>query len=228
MKTMIKASVAAISAILLTGGSVIAQVPAAPAAPAPFPLTAPALTPAYSVNLASPEGMAALGAQWRTQEAKLVEGAPIPNSGPAYPHSYELSPRAHIIDFDDSAWTVVEPKIINSGRFGGGKVSFLWFRTNLTIPAKIGDFDTTNTRAVLTVVVDDYAEVWVNGEMPRRAGVVSPGSIQGFNMPNRVTLTQAAKPGEKISVAVFAINGPISAVPMNGVFFREAHIDFYR
>ena len=216
------------AALSMAGSTVLAQAPAAPAPPAPLPLTAPALTPAYSVNLATAEGMAAFGAQWRTAEARIVEAPPIPAATPAYPSAYDLAPRAQAADFNDSAWTVLDPKTLITGRYGAGKVSFVWFRTNLTIPARIGDFDTANTRVVLTVVVDDYAEVWVNGEMPRRAGVVSPQTVQGFNVPNRVTLTQTAKPGEKISVAVFAINGPISVVPMNGIFFREAHLDFYR
>ena len=83
-------------------------------------------------------------------------------------------------------------------------------------------------KAVLTVLVDDYAEVWVNGQIPRRAGYPSPATIQGFNMPNRVVLTEAVKPGEKFQIAVFGINGPISVAPANTVWFREARVEFYR
>ena len=43
-------------------------------------------------------------------------------------------------------------------------------------------------QAVFNVLVDDYGEVWVNGEMPRRSGYPSPATIQGLNMPNRVVL----------------------------------------
>jgi len=39
--------------------------------------------------------------------------------------------------------------------------------------------------AVLPVNVDDYAEIWINGEMPRAAARPSPYTIQGFNMPHR-------------------------------------------
>jgi hypothetical protein len=81
---------------------------------------------------------------------------------------------------------------------------------------------------VLTVNVDDYAEVWVNGAMPRAAGRPSPAAIQGFNMPNRIVLRDTVEPGEKFEVAVFAINGPISAAPANFLWFREAKIEFYR
>ena len=96
------------------------------------------------------------------------------------------------------------------------------------IPAKIGDFDTSGATAVLTAYVDDYAEVWVNGQMARRAGYPSPATIQGFNMPNRVLLADAVKPGEKFQIAIFGVNGPISVAPMNFVWFREAKIEFFR
>jgi len=98
----------------------------------------------------------------------------------------------------------------------------------MTIPAKVGDFDTAGARTVLTVYVDDYAEVWVNGQMPRAAGRPSPGAIQGFNMPNRLVLAESVKAGDKFQVAVFGINGPISVAPMNFLFFRQARVEFFR
>ena len=107
-------------------------------------------------------------------------------------------------------------------------VSFFWFRATLTIPASAGGFDTAGAKAVLTVNVDDYAEVWVDGVMPRAAGRPSPAAIQGFNMPNRLVLRDAVAVGEKFEIAVFAINGPISAAPANFLWFREAKIEFYR
>jgi hypothetical protein len=64
--------------------------------------------------------------------------------------------------------------------------------------------------------------------MPRRAGIPSPATIQGFNMPNRVVLTESVKAGDKFQIAIFGINGPISVVPPNFVFFREAKIEFYK
>jgi gluconolactonase len=93
---------------------------------------------------------------------------------------------------------------------------------------KIGAFDTAGAKAVLTVLVDDYAEVWVNGQMPRRSGYISPATIQGLNMPNRVVLADAVKAGETFQIAIFGINGPISVAPLNTVWFREAKMEFYR
>ena len=39
---------------------------------------------------------------------------------------------------------------------------------------------------------------------------------------------QIVHPGDKFEVAVFAINGPISAAPANFLWFREAKVEFYR
>ena len=84
------------------------------------------------------------------------------------------------------------------GKRGGGMVSFHWFRTALTIPVNAAGFDTAGAKAVLRVNVDDYAEVWVNGAMPRTAGRPSPATIQGFNMPNRLVLgDNLVSPGDK-------------------------------
>ena len=48
-------------------------------------------------------------------------------------------------------------------------------------------------------------------------------------MPNRLVLgADIVHPGEKFEIAVFAINGPISAAPANFLWFREAKIEFYR
>jgi hypothetical protein len=69
--------------------------------------------------------------------------------------------------------------------------------------------------------------VWVNGEMPRRVGITSPATIQGFNIPNRVVISDSVKTGDKLEIAIFGINGPISVAPPNFVFFRQASVEFY-
>jgi gluconolactonase len=209
--------------ILLTIAA--AQTPAPPAPPAP--LMPPSLVPANVVDLMTAEGSAVLGAQWKSMEAKIVDGPALAGAMPGYKTSYDIQPHAGEGGFDDSSWPVIGAKGL-ADRRGGGKVSFVWYRATLTIPAKIGDFDTSGATVVLKAYVDDYAEVWVNGQMPRRAGYPSPATIQGFNMPNRVVLSTAAKPGEKFQVAIFGINGPISVAPMNFIFFREAKVEFYR
>src|SRR6266446_2910912 len=201
----------------------LAQAPA-PTSP---PQIAPALVPAQVVDLTTADGMTAFGAQWKHMEAKIVEGPALPAAMPGYKTSYDIAPHAGEKGFDDSSWPTIEAKGLTDRR-GGGKVSFLWYRTNLTVPAKIGNFESVGAKMVLTAYVDDYAEVWVNGEMPRRAGITSPATIQGFNIPNRVVLADSVKAGDKVQIAIFGINGPISVAPSNFVFFRQASIEFYK
>jgi gluconolactonase len=223
-RNLVPTLIASLAVSLLAVQQVRAQVPAPQAA---APQIAPVLVPNQVVDLMTADGMAAFRAQWKTTEAKIVEGPALPNAMPGYKTSYDISPHAGEAGFDDSSWPLIEPKTLTDRR-GGGKVSFLWFRTTLTIPETIGSFKTAGAQAVLTAYVDDYAEVWVNGEMPRRPGIISPSTIQGFNIPNRAVLATAVKPGDRFQIAIFAINGPISVAPANFVFFRQASVEFYR
>ena len=215
---------ATLAAVPLSSTISVAQAPA-PAPPAP--IMPPSLPPTYIVDLMTAQGSAAFGAQWKTMEAKIVDAKPIPDALPQYKTAYDIEPHAGESGFNDSKWPTIEAKDL-AARRSGGHVAFIWYRANLTIPAKVGDFDTAGAKAVLTVLVDDYAEVWIDGQIPRRAGYLSPATIQGFNMPNRVVLADAVRPGDKFQIAVFGINGPISIAPSNTVWFREAKIEFYR
>jgi gluconolactonase len=222
------AACAAMIAVPVAISTSIAQTPPNPTTPPPpAPQMPPSIPAAHVTDLMTAQGSSAFNAQWRTMEAKIVDAKPIPGAMPQYKTAYDISPKAGDVMFDDSKWPVIEAKDL-SARRSGGHVAFIWYRTNLTIPARVGDFDTTGAKAVLTVLVDDYAEVWVNGQMPRRAGYPSPATIQGFNMPNRVVLSESVKPGDRFQVAVFGINGPISVAPANTVWFREARLEFYR
>jgi len=205
-------------------------VSAAPARPpllaAPHPV-APLVPPAHVVDLMTAAGSAVFGARWRGREAKLVECPALSDAMPEFKTTYDIEPRAGISGFDDSDWPVVAATDLGAKR-GGGLVSFFWFRTTLTIPADAAGFDTAGAMAVLRVNIDDYAEVWVNGELPRAAGRTSPGTIQGFNTPHRLVLANPVAVGNKFEIAVFAINGPLSASPANFLWFREAKIEFFR
>jgi hypothetical protein len=173
------------------------------------------------------QGSAVFGATWRGKEAKLVECPALSDSMPEFKTTYDVEPHAELAGFDDKAWPVVAATDL-AARRGGGMVSFFWFRATLTMPARAAGFDTAGAKAALTVNIDDYAEVWINGALPRAAGRPSPAAIQGFNMPNRLVLRDSITPGEKFEVAVFAINGPISAAPANFLWFREAKVEFWR
>src|SRR5947209_16809015 len=121
-------------------------------------------------------------------DVKIVEVPAIQGAMPQYKTTYNIEPQAGGADFDDSKWPKIEPKDL-AARRSGGHVAFMWYRAVLTIPAKIGAFETADAVTVLQVLVDDYAEVWVNGEIPRRSGYPIPATMQGHIMPNRVVLS---------------------------------------
>jgi hypothetical protein len=179
------------------------------------------------IDLTTAEGAAAFTAQWKNMDAKIVEVPAMAGAGPQWKTAYDIQPHAGEGVFDDSSWPAIEPKGLLERR-GGGRIFMTWYRATLTVPAKVGDFDTAGARMAFAITIDDYAEVWVNGVMPRAAGRPSPATIQGFNMPNRVVLAEAVKPGDKFQIAIFGVNGPISVAPVNFVFFREAKIEFFR
>jgi len=113
----------------------------------PLPAIAPAIPPAYVANLATPEGMAAFKAQWKNMDVKIVEAPAMPNAGAAWKTSYDITPKAGDAGFDDASWPTIEPKGLLERR-GGGHLFMTWFRASLTVPAKIGDFDTAGATAV--------------------------------------------------------------------------------
>jgi len=200
--------------------------PSPPLLAPPYPV-APLVPPAHVVDLMTNAGLALFGARWKAMEAKIVECPALSDAMPEFKTTYDVEPYAGERGFDDSDWPVVAATDLGARR-GGGMVSFFWYRTILTMPANAAGFDTAGAMTVLRVNVDDYAEVWVNGELPRAAGRTSPGTIQGFNTPHRLVLANPVAPGDKFEIAVFAINGPISAAPANFLWFREAKIEFFR
>jgi hypothetical protein len=183
------------------------------------------------IDLQTPEGAALADGQWRYSDTQVRETGFVsvgPDLGPSGPanRTYEVVPRAHAADFDDSAWTVLAPADTQR-RLSTGRVCFNWYRITVTIPERVGDLDPTGCTVVFETVVDDYAEIWVNGEQPLALGDAGGHVVAGFNAPNRAVLTRVARPGQQFTIAVFGINGPISAAPSNYIWMRTATLDFY-
>jgi gluconolactonase len=186
------------------------------------------------VDLQSDAGLALVAGEWRYSDARVDEvdfvelGSPEDPLGPGtVPNrTYEVFPHAEAVDFDDSAWERLAPAD-TMRRLASGKVCFNWYRLVVTLPERIGDVDLTGATVVFEVVVDDYAEVWVNGELPHALGDTGGPVVGGFNAPNRVVITRDARPGERFTIAVFGINGPISAAPHNYIWMRTATLDLY-
>ena len=183
------------------------------------------------VDLRTAEGAALVGAVWRYADARVLGidfvevGDDLAPSG-APNRTYDIAPHAEAPDFDDSKWRVLEPADLEL-RLANGLVCFNWYRTTVTIPDRVGDFDPTGSTVVFEIVIDDYAEVWIDGKLPKALGDVGGPVAAGFNAPNRVVLTDDARPGQTFTIAVFGVNGPISASPANYIWVRAASLDFY-
>ena len=166
------------------------------------------------VDLASREGVQLVSGQWRYHDVKIIDadsravGPDLKPSG-APTKTYDYEPRAGVAEFDDSRWEAIDPTTLDQRR-STAKLCFNWYRINVTIPEKVGNVSTAGSTVAFEIVIDDYAEVWVNGKMPRILGQLGGQVIKGFNAPNRVILTRNAQPGQKIQLAIFGINGPIS------------------
>src|SRR3974390_1421730 len=184
------------------------------------------------VDLASHEGVALVNGQWRYHDVKIEDAdsrAVCPDLKPsgAPIRTYDYAPHAGPADFDDSQWEAIDAATLDQRR-STAKVCFNWYRINVTIPEKVGNFSTAGSTVAFEIVIDDYAEVWVNGKMPRVLGQPGGPVIKGFNAPNRVIITRDAQPGQRIQLAVFGINGPISYTPQNFIWVKSATLDFYK
>ena len=190
--------------------------------------------PEAVVDLQTDEGAALVGAQWRYSDARVEEidfvelGSAADPLGPGdRPNrTFDVVPHAEAADYDDSGWQALAPADTER-RLANGRVCFNWYRLSVTIPSRVGDLDPTGCTVVFEVVIDDYAEVWVDGAMPLALGDTGGHVVGGFNAPNRVVLTRDARPGQTFQIAVFGINGPISASPRNYIWLRGATLDFF-
>ena len=186
------------------------------------------------VDLQTADGAALVGAVWRYCDADVVEidfvdvGSDADPLGPGdRPNrTYDVLPHSEGAGFDDSGWEVLEPEE-TMRRLANGRVCFNWYRLAVTVPERIGDLDPTGATIVFEVVIDDYAEVWVDGKLPLALGQTGGQVVGGFNAPNRVVLTTDARPGQRFQLAVFGINGPISTSPRNYIWLRSATLDVY-
>lgn len=189
-------------------------------------------TPLASVDLATRDGAALMQARWRYSDTRIVQVAFYDPGADGQPGSrgnmtYDIVPQAGARDFDDAGWEAIDAMTLSKPR-GHGHLGFNWYRVRLTIPERIGGVDTTGTTVVFETRVDDYAEVWVDGELPHPAGVAGGPVVMGWNAANRLVIGRDVKPGQQIQLAVFGINGPISKSPTNFIFLHYAKLELHR
>src|SRR5437868_4197396 len=184
------------------------------------------------IDLATRNGVDLVKGQWRYSDTRIIEvdsrgpGADLKPSG-APNKTYDYTPHAGVADFDDSKWEAIDPTTLDARR-STGKICFNWYRIAVTVPEKIGAFDPTGSTVAFEIVIDDYSEIWVDGRLPRVLGQPGGPVIKGFNAPNRVVIGRDVKPGQRIQLAVFGANGPISYSPENFIWIKSATLDFYK
>ncbi|MEW6158265.1 MAG: SMP-30/gluconolactonase/LRE family protein, partial [Verrucomicrobiota bacterium] len=140
--------------------------------------------------------------------------------------TFDFVPDARAADYDDSKWEIIAADSLEQRR-GHGRLSLNWYRLELTIPERVGLFETRGAAVMFEIVIDDYAEVWVNGKASFVLGQNGGAVAAGWNASNRVLLTRNAVPGETFHIAVLGINGPISTHPDTYIWVRSATLDFY-
>ena len=188
--------------------------------------------PEVSVNLMTQDGASLMQARWRYSDTRIVDvdfKAPgaggQPTGRPV--KTYDYLPHAGGADFDDSGWETISPVSLDQRR-STGRLSFNWYRTRVTIPETIDGFSTLGSTIVFETSVDDYAEVWVDGELARAPGQRGGSVVAGWNASNRLVIGRDVRPGQKIQLAIFGANGPLSNPPTNYIWMRSARLDFYR
>lgn len=195
--------------------------------------------PQAIADLKTNEGAALLQAKWYIQPTHVHEKEfrlPGPQQAGGDPlllyptgsniKTHTLHPQFGAADFETNFHEIKPTQLEN--RQGTGLFSFVWYKIELMIPATIGKLNTNSITAVFEITVDDYSEIWVNGKLAQSFGQNGNGLISGYNTRNRVMLTNNAKPGEKFTIHVLGINGPLGHLPENYIWVRSAVIDFYK
>jgi gluconolactonase len=172
------------------------------------------------IDLSTKDGAASVKGQWKYHNVKIVEvEGKNPDGKPN--RTYNIEPpgdKASKPDYDDSQWESIAPETLKDRR-STGLVCFCWYRIKITIPP-----EAAGKAVFFRTTVDDYGEVWVDGKLPRTVGKTGGAIVAGFNAPNRVELKDA-QPGKVYQIAVFGINGPISAAPTNWIFLADTYLD---
>ena len=184
------------------------------------------------IDLATKEGVDLVKGQWCYSDTKIIQvdfKAAGPDKQPTGKpiKTYDFTPHAGGVDFDDSKWEKIDPTTLDARR-STGRLCFNWYRINITIPPSVNDVDVASATAVFETSIDDYAEVWVDGELSRALGQSGGSVVKGWNAPNRLIINRSVQPGQKIQLAIFGVNGPLSNPPTNYIYMREAKLEFYK
>ena len=92
---------------------------------------------------------------------------------------------------DDSKWLEVRPE-----HQWDGENTFAWYRKHIIVPEKIAGVSIAGAMLVLNVGCDDLGEIYVNGQLKQKF----------LWDKGQATITDSAKPGEELVIAVKCIN----------------------
>jgi hypothetical protein len=123
---------------------------------------------------------------------------------------------ARLADYDDSGWEVTDNvrDLVSKG------FTFGWWRITVELPEEIDGQPIAGSNVVFETNIDNYGEVWVDGDLD-----LVNGTVVGFNAQQRVVVSPSAVPGTKHVIACLAANGPL-ALPRGVIFMRYATLAF--
>ena len=163
-----------------------------------------------TLNLQNSTDLGSVGARWRFAQG-LVPGQP--NEGLI--SQMEGSP-ARLADYDDSRWEEIDD--ITKGVSKG--FTFAWYRMAVELPNEIDGVEISGSRVFFETNIDNYGEIWIDGQVDRASGVIS-----GNNVQQRVPVSTSGVPGARHVIACLVVNGPL-AEPRGGIFMRYATLAF--
>ena len=167
--------------------------------------------PRVSLNLESKEDLKALGTTGWRRSTGLVPGQP--NQGLV---AELVESPARLADYDDSKW---DQDVDVQERLSKG-FTFAWYRLHFTIPSEVRGESVSGKRVWFETNVDNYGEVYVDGEIDRNMGVVT-----GNNVGKRILVQDPASAGTSHVIAVLVANAPLG-VPVGTIFMRYATLSF--
>jgi hypothetical protein len=98
--------------------------------------------------------------------------------------------------------------------------TFAWYRIAIEVPERLDGVALAGSRVWFETNIDNYGEIWINGQIDRTTGV-----IVGINAQQRVEVSGSAVPGARHVIACLVLNGPL-AEPRGGIFMRYATLAF--
>ncbi len=166
--------------------------------------------PRVALNLDKAEDRAKVGGGVWRRALGLIPGEP--NQGLV---AEVLESPARLADYDDSGWETTDNvrDLVSKG------FTFGWWRITVEIPEEVDGMPVAGSSVYIETNVDNYGEVWIDGDIDLVTGVVV-----GFNAQQRVPVPNAT-PGSKHVIAILAANGPF-ALPRGVIFLRYVTLAF--